>query len=94
MASIANPNPGAAYNVADDKPCPPQDVIEEAAHLLGLPVPPDIPFETANISPMARSFYADNKRVSNRRIKNELGVALKYPDYHTGLRAILEGESQ
>ncbi|WP_232822952.1 SDR family oxidoreductase [Oceanibium sediminis] len=88
-ASIARPNPGAAYNLADDMPGPPQDVIAFAAELLGAEVPPDIPFETADLSPMARSFYADNKRVRNDRIKTELGVTLRYPDYRTGLRAIL-----
>ncbi|MEO0913100.1 MAG: SDR family NAD(P)-dependent oxidoreductase, partial [Pseudomonadota bacterium] len=92
-ASMARPAPGTAYNVADDKPGPPQDVIEEAARLLGAPVPPDIDFETAELSPMARSFYADNKRVRNERIKTELGVRLRYPDYHVGLRAILAAGS-
>lgn len=91
QASIARPNPGAAYNVADDRPGPPQDVIAFAAQLLGAEVPPDIDFETADLSPMARSFYADNKRVRNDRIKSELGVTLAYPDYETGLRAILAG---
>ncbi|QHQ36693.1 SDR family oxidoreductase [Algicella marina] len=91
-ASFARPTPGTAYNVADDKPAPPQDVIEEAANLLGLPVPPDIPFEDAKLRPMARSFYADNKRVRNSRIKQDLGVTLRYPDYHSGLRAILAAE--
>ncbi len=93
LASIARPAPGTAYNVADNKPCPPQDVIEEAANLLNAPVPPDIDFETADISPMARSFYADNKRVRNTRIKEELGVTLRYPDYHAGLRAILAADA-
>lgn len=89
-ASIARPNPGAIYNVADDKPAPPQDVLAEAATLLGLPIPPDEPFETAEMTEMARSFYADNKRIANGRIKDELGVRLRYPDYHQGLRALLD----
>lgn len=89
LASIAHPHPGRAYNVADDAPCPPQDVIETAAKMLGVPVPPDLTFEEADLSPMARSFYADNKRVSNARIKSELGVTLRYPDHHAGLKAIL-----
>ena len=89
-ASIAAPNPGRAYNVADDAPAPPQDVITFGAFLLDLPVPPDIDFETANLSPMARSFYADNKRVRNQRIKDELGVKLCYPDYKTALKALLK----
>lgn len=91
-ASIARPNPGAAYNVCDNDPAPPQDVLSYAAELLGMPPPPEVDFDEAEMSPMARSFYADNKRVCNRRIREELGVQLKYPDYHTGLRAVLEAE--
>jgi nucleoside-diphosphate-sugar epimerase len=87
-ASIAKPNPGRTYNVCDDEPCPPQEVVAFAANLLGLPVPPEIPFEDANLSPMAKSFYADSKRVSNRRMKNELGYKLIYPTYREGLAAI------
>jgi nucleoside-diphosphate-sugar epimerase len=87
-ASIAQPHPGRAYNVCDDEPCPPQDVVEFGARLLGVPVPPAIPFEEANLSPMALSFYADSKRVSNERIKNELGVKLAYPSYREGLTAL------
>jgi nucleoside-diphosphate-sugar epimerase len=87
-ASMARPNPGAAYNVCDDAPCPPQEVIAYAAELLGHPLPPEIPFEMAELSPMARSFYAESKRVSNRRIKIELGVRLAYADYRAGLRAL------
>ena len=89
LASINNPNPGRVYNLADDEPCPPQDVIAYAAELLGLPIPPDIPFEDAKLSAMAKSFYADSKRVSNARIKNELGYELKYPNYRVGLKALL-----
>ena len=91
-ASIAKPNPGAAYNVCDDDPAPPQDVIAYAAELLGVPVPPAQDFETAEMSPMARSFYAESKKVSNDRIKDELGVTLLYPDYRSGLRALLAQE--
>jgi nucleoside-diphosphate-sugar epimerase len=87
-ASIARPNPGGAYNVCDDEASPPQDVVEYGAKLLGLPVPPAIPFEQAELSPMARSFYADSKRVSNARLKRELGVHLSYPTYREGLAAI------
>ena len=87
-ASIAHPDPGRAYNVCDDEACPPQDVVEYGARLLGLPVPPDIPFEVAELSPMARSFYADSKRVSNARIRQELGVLLTYPTYREGLQAL------
>lgn len=88
-ASMARPQPGRAYNVCDDEPCPPQDVIVYAAELLGVPPPPDIAFADAALSPMARSFYADSKRVSNARIKTELGVRLTYPTYREGLRALL-----
>ncbi|RED18471.1 SDR family oxidoreductase [Pontivivens insulae] len=91
-ASIARPAPGTAYNVCDDDPAPPQDVIAYAAELLGVPVPPAIPIEEAEMTPMARSFYAESKKVRNDRIKDELGVVLKYPDYRVGLRALLEGE--
>jgi len=88
-ASIARPRLGRAYNLADDLPAPPQDVIAFAAELLGVPPPPEIPFGEADLSPMARSFYAESKRVSNARIKDELGVRLRHPDYRAGLRAIL-----
>ena len=88
-ASIANPDPGAIYNVADDDPSPPEDVLAEAARLLGLPLPPEVPFEEADMSPLARSFYAESKRVRNERIKRDLGVALAYPDYRAGLAALL-----
>jgi nucleoside-diphosphate-sugar epimerase len=87
-ASVARPNSGSAYNVCDDEPCPPQDVVAHAATLLGLPVPSEIPFEQADLSPMARSFYADSKRVSNRRMKNELGYKLLYPNYREGLSVL------
>lgn len=88
-ASIARPNPGAAYNVCDDDPAPPDEVLAFAAELLGVAPPPAIAFEDAVLSPMARSFYADNKRVRNQRIKEELGVSLAYPSYKDGLRALL-----
>jgi nucleoside-diphosphate-sugar epimerase len=91
-ASIAKPNPGAAYNVCDNDPAPPQDVIGYAAELLGLPLPPAEDFEVAEMTPMARSFYAESKKVSNDRIKDELGVDLLYPDYKAGLRALLAAE--
>ncbi len=89
-ASIARPNPGAVYNLCDDDPAPPQDVIAYAAELLGLPVPPAVPFEQAEMSPMARSFYAESKKVRNDRIKSELGIQLLFPDYRSGLRALLD----
>ena len=93
-ASIARPNPGAIYNVADDEPAPPQDVITFACELLGVEAPPEVPYEQAELSPMAQSFYADSRRIDNARIKRELGVRLVYPTYRDGLRAILEQEAQ
>ena len=89
MASIARPNPGAIYNVCDDDPAPPEDVLAYAAALLGLPEPPGVPYEAAEMSPMARSFYGESKRVSNRRIRGELGVELAYPTYREGLEGLL-----
>jgi nucleoside-diphosphate-sugar epimerase len=91
-ASMARPDPGAIYNVCDDDPAPPQDVIGHAAELLGLPLPPAVPFDPATLSPMAASFYAESKRVDNRRIKEDLGVRLRYPDYRAGLAAMLAGD--
>ena len=80
------------FNLADDEPAPPQDLIIYAANLLGLAPPPEIPFEEAVFSPMAREFWADNKRIDNNRIKCELGVKLAYPTYREGLNAILAGK--
>lgn len=92
-ASIRRPNPGAAYNLCDDNPCPPEAVIGHAARLLGLPEPPAVPFaEVApTMTPMARGFYSESKKVRNDRIKDELGVKLLYPDYPQGLAALLAG---
>lgn len=92
-ASIARPNPGRAYNVCDNDPAPPEDVIGHAAHLLGLPVPQAEDFAKAEMTPMARSFYAESKKVRNDRIKTELGVRLLYPDYRAGLAALLAEET-
>ncbi|MFZ3238650.1 MAG: SDR family NAD(P)-dependent oxidoreductase, partial [Stellaceae bacterium] len=91
-ASIAGPRPGAVYNVCDDDPASPEAVVAYAAKLLGTPPPPLTALEDAGLSPMARSFYYDNKRVRNALIKNELGVALRYRDYRAGLAAILAEE--
>jgi nucleoside-diphosphate-sugar epimerase len=91
-ASMQRPDPGAIYNLCDDDPAPPQDVIAHAAKLLGLPLPEEIAYESAEMTEMARSFYAESKRVSNRRIKEDLGVRLLYPDYRAGLRAVLAAE--
>ncbi|MCX7566016.1 SDR family oxidoreductase [Sulfitobacter sp. F26169L] len=87
--SLQTPDAGAIYNVCDDDPAPPEDVIGHAARLLGVPIPPGIPFETAEMTPMARSFYAESKRVRNDHIKQALGWKLTYPDYRSGLAAML-----
>lgn len=88
-ASIAVPHSGAIWNLADDEPAPPEEVIAFAASLLGLPPPPEVPFAQAELSPMARSFYAESKRVSNARLRARPGFSLRHPDYRAGLRAIL-----
>jgi len=93
-ASIAAPLAGDLFNFADDEPAPPQDVIAHAADLIGVARPPEIPFERAELSEMAKSFYADNKRVSNQRMKSALGVTPAYPTYREGLAAILEAEKR
>ncbi len=82
------------FNLADDEPAPPQDVVTHAAELLGVEPPPLEDFETAEMTAMARSFYADNKRVSNAAIKRALGIKLTYPTYRQGLDAILHGLSR
>lgn len=88
-ASMAKPEWGGVYNVCDDRPAPPQDVITYACELIGTPPPPLQPYDSAELSPMARSFYADNRRVRNDRIKQRLGYQLRYPDYESGLKACL-----
>jgi len=92
-ASMRTPNPGTIYNLADDCPAPSHEVIAYACELLGMTVPPLIPYEEADLTPMARSFYSDNKRVSNERIKQDLGITLKYPDYKSGLQGCLATET-
>ena len=91
-ASIAQPRAGAVYNVADDEPAPPDEVVAYAAKLLGVEPPPEVPFEDAELSPMARSFYEGRRRIGNKRIKSELGVSLRYPTHREGLAAILDQE--
>jgi dTDP-4-dehydrorhamnose reductase len=88
-ASMARPNPGAIYNVCDDEPAAAGDVVAYAAELLGRTPPPEIPFEKAELSPMGRSFYMSSRRVSNRRIHEELGLTLAYPTYREGLKSLL-----
>lgn len=75
---------GGIYNVTDHEPAPPQDIVAEAARLMGVEPPPEIPFETAELSPMARSFYGENKRVSNTRLR-DLGFVFRFPDYRISL---------
>ncbi len=87
--SIGRPRPGAVYNVVDDEPAPPHEVALFAHELLGLAPPPLIPFEEAELSPMARSFYGESKRVSNARLKRELGWRPRFPTYREGLKALL-----
>ncbi len=93
-ASIDRPRAGAVYNLCDDDPAPPQDVIAHAAELLGLPLPPEVAFDEAEMTPMARSFYAESKRVRNDRIREELGVRLLFPDYRAGLADLLAREGE
>ncbi|MBD3814389.1 MAG: SDR family oxidoreductase [Betaproteobacteria bacterium] len=88
-ASIGLPNPGRVYNVCDNEAAPPQDVLAHAAELLGVALPPEEDYETAEMTPMARSFYAESKRVRNDRIREELGVDLIHPSYREGLAALL-----
>ncbi|MEM9966528.1 MAG: SDR family oxidoreductase [Pseudomonadota bacterium] len=89
LLSIASPTPGSIYNLCDDEPAPPEDVIAHAAALLSLPIPPAVAFEEAEMTPMARSFYAESKKVRNDLIKKELGWKPIYPNYRTGLTSLL-----
>ena len=89
-ASMARPDPGAIYNLADDDPAAPEAVIAYACELLGVPAPPLISLADARLSPTARSFYDDNKRISNGRAKEALGLRLRYPSYREGLTALLK----
>jgi len=90
-AAIAHVGPGGVWNVSDDAPTPPQDVVAFAAKLMGVEPPPEEDIDTAEgVSPMTRSFYAENKRVSNRKLKEELRVDLAYPNYRAGLEALFE----
>lgn len=92
-ASICKPRPGAIYNLCDDLAAPPQDVIGYAARLIGASPPPLVSIEDADLSPMAASFYAESKRVSNRLLREELGVDLRFPTYREGLEADLASEN-
>jgi len=94
-ASMARPNPGAVYNVCDDEAASPAEVNGFAYQLLGLQAPPVIAFEEAakTMSPMGLTFWRDNRLVDNRRIKEDLGIRLSFPDYRAGLRSILAEEA-
>lgn len=87
-AFLAGPKTGGIFNVTDDLPSPPQDVVTEAARLMEMDAPPEQAFETAELTPMARSFYGENKRVSNAKIKH-LGFNFQYPNYMTSLADLL-----
>ena len=91
LAAMIARSPGGIWNVTDDEPAPPQDVVAYAAGLIGAPVPPDLPFEQADLSPMGRSFYGENKRVSNARIRRDLAFSFAYPTYRDGLAALAAG---
>jgi len=88
-SSMARPNPGSAYNVCDDEAAPPQEVVAYAAQLLGAAPPPEIAFEDAEMSVMAKSFYAESKRVKNDKVKQELGYEFIYPTYREGLKSLI-----
>ena len=88
-ASMLAPKAGYLFNISDDEPAPPQDVVSYGCDLLGIDPPTEVKFEEADLSPMARSFYGECKRVRNDRIKRALGITLKYPTYREGLRACL-----
>ncbi len=92
-ASMAAPSPGRIYNVADNLPAPSANLVTYACGLMKVDPPPEIPFDQAVLSPMAREFWADNKRIDNSRIKTELGVRLAYPTWREGLDAIFAGGS-
>lgn len=92
--SMATPRPGTAYNIADDEPAPAAQVVEHAARLLGITPPPLEPFDPETMSAMAASFYADNRRVRNDRLKSWLSYQLIHPTYREGLAAQLAAETK
>lgn len=89
LAFLARKNQRGIFNVTDDEPCPPQDVVSFAATLMGVEPPPEQAFETADLTPMARSFYGENKRVSNARIR-DLGFDFRFPEYRLSLKQLWE----
>jgi len=90
VARAMEGNIGGIFNITDDQPSPPQDVVTYAHELMGIEPPPEIDFETADISPMARSFYGENKRVSNDKSKEVLGMTYRWPNYRVSLKRMLE----
>jgi hypothetical protein len=92
-ASMDNISPGNIYNVVDDVPAPSHEVIEYACQILGRPVPPLVNFDDANLAPITRSFYMDNRHTLNAKIKSELGLVLKYPNFRAGLDGCLAAET-
>ncbi|MEW5851533.1 MAG: SDR family oxidoreductase [Myxococcota bacterium] len=96
QAALTRPAPGTVYNVADDLPAPPQDVVTHACELLGVPAPPERAYAEVEdtLSPALRGFYAESRRVRNTRLRTALGVTLRFPDYRAGLRAILSAERE
>ncbi|CAN1514749.1 WcaG Nucleoside-diphosphate-sugar epimerases [Caulobacteraceae bacterium] len=91
-ASIARPRAGASYNLCDDEPAPSHEVNAFAAQLVGMPPPKPVAFHDADLTPAARRFWGENKRVSNALAKAELGWRPQYPTYREGLTAILAAE--
>ena len=89
-ACFESDHPGGIWNVSDDEPAQPQDVVAFAADLLGIDPPSELDFATADLSPMARSFYGECNRVSNAALKRDLGVRLAYPTYREALRALAQ----
>ena len=92
-SSMATPRGGAIYNICDDEPASQSDVVEFSCKLLGVPIPRMVPFEEAfkDMSEMSKTFWVDDRRVSNNKIKTELGVTLSYPTYREGLASLLTG---
>ena len=86
--SLANPLLAGTYNISDDLPSSPADLIDEASRILNIPPFTEVDFNNANLSSMAKSFYSDSKRVSNKKLTNVLGYSLKYPSYFSGLRSL------
>ena len=94
-ALLVYDGPSDVWNVTDDEPAPPQDVIAFAAAMMDIAPPPEQDFETAELTPMARSFYGENKRCSNAKIKNLLGLDLAFPTYREGIAALwADGEGR